>query len=57
MNPGDAAMLANVLTKALENPQETNLDRLSSLATALSALAARMNPDDVASVSPSRARS
>ena len=50
MNPNDAASVAEGLAKALENPQETNSDRLSSLGDALAALAARMNPNDAASV-------
>ena len=39
-----------VLAKALENPQETNGERLSSLGQALAALAARMEPKEAASV-------
>ena len=47
---------ADGLAKALENPQETNSDRLSSLGDALAALAARMNPNDAASVADGLAK-
>jgi hypothetical protein len=54
MEPKDAARVAargaQALAKALENPHETDADRLSSLGTALAALAARMEPKDAARV-------
>ena len=45
-----AARGASVLAKALENPQETDPGRLARLASALAALATRMNPEEAASV-------
>ena len=47
---------ADRLAKALENPQETDSVRLSSLGDALAALAARMNPNAAASVADGLAK-
>jgi hypothetical protein len=53
MDPKDAAPLATrgavVLTKALENPEETDSSRLSSLASALGALVQKMDPKEAVS--------
>jgi hypothetical protein len=43
MNPNEAARGALVLVKALENPQETDFERLPELGRALSDLAARIS--------------
>ena len=46
----DAAELRQRLAAALENPQETDYYRLSSLSSALAALAAKMEPQAVAEI-------
>ena len=45
-----AAEIAKGLATALENPQETNSDRLSSLGSALAALTAKMQPQAAAEI-------
>lgn len=49
-----AARGASVLVKALENPKETDSNRLFGLGQALAALAERMDPKEAASVADSR---
>ena len=51
-----AAQGAQVLAKALENPQETDADRLSRLGDALAALAAGIEPKEAAHVSDGLAK-
>ena len=50
MEPQAAAEIAKGIAAALENPQVTDSDRLSSLGSALAALAARMEPQAAAEI-------
>ena len=50
MEPKEAASLAGRLVTVLEDPKETDADRLSTLGEALAGLAAKMEPKEAAAV-------